>query len=34
MCREEMIDQIVEVLNSADNTTVEQMYWLMMESIG
>lgn len=34
MCREDMISQIVEALETADNTTVEQMYWMMMENIG
>lgn len=34
MCREEMIRQIMEALEGADNTTVEQMYWLLMENIG
>lgn len=34
MCREDMISQIIEALETADSTTVEQMYWMMMENIG
>lgn len=34
MCREEMISQIMEALEGADNTTVEQAYLFLMENIG
>lgn len=34
MCREEMLNYIRENVEYLDNTTLEQMYWLLMEQVG
>lgn len=34
MCREEMMKQILEALEDVDNTTLAQLYWLLMENVG
>lgn len=31
MCRKEMIDYILEQLPNADNDTLEQIYWYLLE---
>jgi len=32
MCREEMIQYIEDALEELDNTTLEQVYWLLVEN--
>ena len=34
MFREEMMQYIENALEELDNTTLEQVYWLLMENIG
>lgn len=34
MCREEMLNYIKETIEDLDNTTLEQLYWLVQENAG